>query len=473
MFTGSVVSDRTRSWKRHELLHPERGPDEPRSPSPTSDTSRRARWLALYVLCLGDLMIVLDQSIVNVALPSIRDDLGFSQSSLAWVVNAYLLTFGGFLLLSGRLGDLLGNKRVFLGGTAFFTVASIACGLAPSSTLLVVGRAVQGLGGAAVSAVALSLIMGLFTEPAERAKAMGVFGFVMSGGGAVGVLLGGVLTGAVVLALDLPGQRADRPRRPARRSRDPARRRRRARQRQARRPRRGPGDRRADARRLRDRRRQRGRLDLRPHARPARSRAPCCSQRSSGWESRAAAPLVPLRLFTLRNLVVSQIVGILWAAAMFAWFFLAALYLAGRARLRRVRGRSGLHPDQRGDGVLLAAGLRPAGHEVRHPSPAGRRTDAGRHSAWRCSPSRSVDGDFVVHVLPVDDPARHRRRHRSSTRSCSPRWATSSRTSPDSPRRRQHRLHDGRRARPRRPGRGLRLAPRLAARARAWTRSPP
>ena len=159
------------------------------------DTSSRARWLALYVLCLGDLMIVLDQSIVNVALPSIRDDLGFSQSSLAWVVNAYLLTFGGFLLLSGRLGDLLGNKRVFLGGTVFFIVASVACGLAPSSGLLIVGRAVQGLGGAAVSAVALSLIMGLFTEGAERAKAMGVFGFVMSGGGAVGVLLGGVLTG--------------------------------------------------------------------------------------------------------------------------------------------------------------------------------------------------------------------------------------------------------------------------------------
>src|SRR4051794_12918008 len=155
----------------------------------------KSRWLALYVLCLGDLMIVLDSSIVNVALPSIQEDLGFSQSALAWVVNAYLLTFGGFLLLSGRLGDLLGNRRVFLGGVVFFTTASVACGLAPSAGLLVVGRAIQGLGGAAVSAVALALIMGLFTEPGERAKAMGVFGFVMSGGGAVGVLLGGVLTG--------------------------------------------------------------------------------------------------------------------------------------------------------------------------------------------------------------------------------------------------------------------------------------
>src|SRR4051794_38910819 len=155
----------------------------------------KSRWLALYVLCLGDLMIVLDQSIVNVALPSIRADLGFSQASLAWVVNAYLLTFGGFLLLSGRLGDLLGNRKVFLGGVVAFTVASAVCGLAPTAELLVVGRAVQGLGGAAVSAVALALIMGLFSDPGERAKAMGVFGFVMSGGGAVGVLLGGVLTG--------------------------------------------------------------------------------------------------------------------------------------------------------------------------------------------------------------------------------------------------------------------------------------
>jgi EmrB/QacA subfamily drug resistance transporter len=160
-----------------------------------TDLSTRSRWLALYVLCLGDLMIVLDQSIVNVALPSIQSDLGFTQSALAWVVNAYLLTFGGFLLLSGRLGDLFGSKRVFQAGLVSFTVASVACGLAPSSELLVAGRAIQGLGGAAVSAVALSLIMGLFSDPGERAKAMGFFGFVMSGGGAVGVLLGGVLTG--------------------------------------------------------------------------------------------------------------------------------------------------------------------------------------------------------------------------------------------------------------------------------------
>ncbi|MGZ4133242.1 MAG: MFS transporter, partial [Actinomycetota bacterium] len=154
----------------------------------------RTRWLALLVLCLGDLMIVLDTTIVNVALPTIRSDLGFSETSLAWVVNAYLLTFGGFLLLGGRLGDLFGHRRLFLMGISLFTVASVGCGLASSQGFLVGARAVQGLGGAVVSAVALSLIMNLFTEPAERAKAMGVFGFVMAGGGSLGVLLGGVLT---------------------------------------------------------------------------------------------------------------------------------------------------------------------------------------------------------------------------------------------------------------------------------------
>src|SRR5512133_4141034 len=157
-------------------------------------TDSRTRWLALYVLCLASLMIVLDTTIVNVALPSIREDLGFSQTSLAWVVNAYLLTFGGFLLLGGRLGDLYGQRRLFLGGITLFTLASLACGLATSQEFLVGARAVQGVGGAVVSAVALSLIMTLFTSPAERAKAMGVFGFVLSGGGTVGVLLGGILT---------------------------------------------------------------------------------------------------------------------------------------------------------------------------------------------------------------------------------------------------------------------------------------
>src|SRR6266702_670017 len=153
-----------------------------------------SRWLALYVLCLATLMIVLDVTIVNVALPSIRTDLGFSQTSLAWVVNAYLLTYGGCLLLGGRLGDLFGHRRLFAAGISVFTAASLACGLAPGQGVLLAARAVQGLGGAVASAVALSLVVSLFQEPGERAKAMGVFGFTAAGGGSIGVLAGGVLT---------------------------------------------------------------------------------------------------------------------------------------------------------------------------------------------------------------------------------------------------------------------------------------
>src|SRR6185295_1141539 len=155
------------------------------------------KWWALLVLCLGQLMIVLDTTIVNVALPSIRVDLGFNAVSLAWVVNAYLLTFGGFLLLGGRLGDLYGHKKLFLIGVTLFTLASLACGLAQTQWFLVTARALQGLGGAIIPAVALSVMMDLFTEPGERAKAMGFFGFVAAGGGSIGVLLGGFLTGTL------------------------------------------------------------------------------------------------------------------------------------------------------------------------------------------------------------------------------------------------------------------------------------
>jgi EmrB/QacA subfamily drug resistance transporter len=287
---------------------------------------KQARWLALYVLCLGDLMIVLDSNIVNVALPSIQADLGFSQTALAWVVNAYMLTFGGFLLLSGRLGDLFGNKRVFLSGVVSFTAASIACGMARSPLFLVVGRAVQGLGGAAVSAVALALIMGLFTDPAERAKAMGFYGFVMSGGGAVGVLAGGVLTGLLnwhwIFLVNVPigvgvwiaagrvlpadqvrdgGQRLDVP---------------------------GAGLVTLS-------------LMIAVYAVVGGPQAGWVSSGTLGLLATAAAlmvafvirearvehPLVPLRLFKLRNVTVSQVIGVLWAGGMFAWFFLSALYL--------------------------------------------------------------------------------------------------------------------------------------------------
>ena len=286
----------------------------------------RSRWLALLIVCLGDLMIVLDVTIVGVALPSIREDLGFSETSLAWVVNAYLLTFGGFLLLGGRLGDLFGHRRLFIAGIVLFTAASLACGLANSQAALIGARAVQGLGGAVVSAVALSLIVTLFTEPGERAKAMGVFGFVAAGGGSIGVLLGGILTDAfawnwiflvnvpigiavVIFSLVvLPGGRGFAPS---------------------------------------------TRLDVAGAVTVTASLMVAVyaivNGNEVGWatartlgllvlagallglflvvESRVAAPLVPLRLFRLRNLSVSNVVGILWAAAMFAWFFLSALYL--------------------------------------------------------------------------------------------------------------------------------------------------
>jgi EmrB/QacA subfamily drug resistance transporter len=161
------------------------------------ERSLRARWIALYVLCAGMLMIVLDVTVVNVALPSIQEDLGFTTSSLAWVVNAYLIAFGGLLLLAGRIGDMLGRRRVFLAGIALFTLASLLCGLAQSQWLLVGARFIQGVGGAMTSAVILGMIVTMFPEPREQARAIGVYAFVASAGGAVGLLAGGVLTQAI------------------------------------------------------------------------------------------------------------------------------------------------------------------------------------------------------------------------------------------------------------------------------------
>jgi EmrB/QacA subfamily drug resistance transporter len=290
-----------------------------------TELTARKRWIALYVLCVGDLMIVLDSTIVNVALPSIRTDLGFSEASLAWVVNAYLLTFGGFLLLAGRLGDLYGQRRLFLIGIAEFTLASLACGLATSEPFLVVARAVQGLGAAIVSAIALSFIMILFTEPAERAKAMGVIGFVLSGGGTAGVLLGGTLTDLLswhwIFFVNIPvgiavlvGCRALLPE---------------------------------------DSPHAAGRLDIAGAVTITTSLIlavyAIVNGNQAGWtsgqtlgllggavvlfgafiftETRVSAPLVPLGLFRIRNVASANITGILVAGAMFAWFFLSALYL--------------------------------------------------------------------------------------------------------------------------------------------------
>jgi EmrB/QacA subfamily drug resistance transporter len=292
----------------------------------TTHIDDRRRWLALYVLCLGSLMIVLDATIVNVALPSIRDDLGFSQTSLAWVVNAYLLTFGGCLLLGGRFGDLYGARRLFLLGIALFTLASLCCGLATAQGTLIAARAVQGVGGAVASAVSLSLIMRLFTVPSERAKAMGVFGFVASGGGSIGVLLGGVLTDVLdwhwIFLVNLPIGVAV-----AVLSRRLL-----------------PADRGAA---------RSGRLDVAGAVTVTASLMlatyAIVNGNENGWtsfetlgllalavlllalflaiESRVSAPLMPLQLFRHRNVATANVVGVLWAAAMFAWFFLSALYL--------------------------------------------------------------------------------------------------------------------------------------------------
>jgi EmrB/QacA subfamily drug resistance transporter len=165
---------------------------------PSIGTSvRPSRWLALIVLCAGMLMIILDQTVVNVALPSIQRDLGFSQSSLAWVVNAYLIPFGGLLLLAGRLGDLVGRKRILISGLLVFTLASLACGLSQSQPMLVGARFVQGVGGAMASALILGMIVALFPEPREQARAIGVFSFVAAAGGSIGLLAGGILTQAI------------------------------------------------------------------------------------------------------------------------------------------------------------------------------------------------------------------------------------------------------------------------------------
>jgi len=169
------------------------------SHSPATDTAvahqhERRRWIALGVLCLGQLMMVLDATIVNVALPSIQRDLHFTQANLTWVLDGYLITFGGFLLLAGRVGDLIGRKRVFLSGLVLFTAASVLCGVAQSQTLLILARLLQGVGGAVASSVILAIIVTEFPEAREQARAMGMYAFVSAGGGSIGLLAGGVLT---------------------------------------------------------------------------------------------------------------------------------------------------------------------------------------------------------------------------------------------------------------------------------------
>src|SRR5919107_1418455 len=189
---GWVLAPTSRPRGQEPRVEGSRTLESKGAPAPGRDD--RKRWLALLLVCAAQLMIVLDGTIVNVALPVIQSSLGFSEVSLSWVVNAYLLTFGGFLLLGGRAGDLFGRRRVFVVGLALFTFASLLCGLAGSQGLLVAARALQGGGGAIIAPAALSIIITTFTEPESRARALGVWAFVVSGGASVGVLLGGVLT---------------------------------------------------------------------------------------------------------------------------------------------------------------------------------------------------------------------------------------------------------------------------------------
>jgi EmrB/QacA subfamily drug resistance transporter len=358
-----------------------------------------ARWRALAVLCLGVVMIVLDMTIVNVALPSIRSDLKFSDASLAWVVNAYLLTSGGFLLLGGRLGDLFGHRRLFLIGITMFTLASLACGVAGSRAFLIGARALQGFGGAIVDAVALSLIVDLFPEGPERAKAMGVYGFVCSCGGSIGVLLGGLLTNSLnwhwIFLVNIPVGIAVVV----------------------------------------------ASVRLLPAAAPQSTGAAhldiagaltvtsalvlaiyaIVNGNEIGWlsgqtlgllaavaallavflfiEMRAHSPMIPLRLFRRRNITVANIVGMLWAAAMFAWFFMSALYM------QRVLGYS---PMQVGlaflpsNLIMAACSLGLSARLVlrfgnRLPLTVGLLLAAGGLFLFAAVP---LHGSFIVNVLP-------------------------------------------------------------------------
>ncbi len=294
------------------------------------------RWASLYVLCAGMLMIVLDVTIVNVALPSIQDQLRFTNASLAWVVNAYLIAFGGLLLLAGRFGDLVGRRRVFLAGIGVFTVASLACGLAQSQALLVGARFVQGVGGAMTSAVILGMIVTMFPDPREQARAIGTYAFVASAGGSVGLLLGGVITQAIdwhwIFFVNIPIGIATALL--ARRLIDTER---------------GIGlDRGADA----------PGAVLIVAALMVGVYAIVGPAAAHGWgdgrtlalgalsvgllvaflvrESRAAHPLVPLRIFRSRPVVAANGIQILSVAGMFGMFFLGALYL------RRVLGYDAL-----------------------------------------------------------------------------------------------------------------------------------
>jgi EmrB/QacA subfamily drug resistance transporter len=375
---------------------PDPTPSQP-IPGDAPAAADRRRWMAFGVLCLATLMNVLDTTIANIALKPIHDTLRFSDAGLAWVINAYMLTFGGFLLLAGRMGDLYGPRRIFLAGLAAFTLASLACGVAPSAGFLVVARAIQGLGAAVVTAVSLALIMDLFPDGPGRAKAMGIFAFVASGGGALGAVAGGFITahfdwhwnflinvpiglavflGTRVLVPDLKGTAT-------------------------------------------------GRLDvwgaLTVTAALLLAVYGVLQAKDAGWtsaaallrlvgaglllalfvaiERRVATPLVPLGLFGKRNILASNAIAMLWAASMFAWFFLSSLYMQNVLRYDPQKTGLAFVP---ADAIMAAFSVGLSAKVVnrfgiRRPVAVGLALAASGLALFSVAP---VDGRFLTAVLP-------------------------------------------------------------------------
>jgi EmrB/QacA subfamily drug resistance transporter len=367
--------------------------------TPDTQSTDRRRWLALVVLCVGMLMIILDATVVNVALPAIQKDLGFSQSNLAWVVNAYLISFGGLLLLAGRLGDLIGRNRIFIAGLTLFTAASLLCGVAHSQALLIGARFLQGVGGAMTSAVILGMIVTMFPEPAERAKAIGVYSFVASAGASIGLLLGGVITQAInwhwIFFINLPIGIA------------------------------------TGALALRLVARHQG-IGLRQGAdiagavlvTSALMLAVYTIVKASdyGWasahtlgfgavailllagfvirEARTATPLMPLRLFESRNVAGANVVQLLMVAGVFGMFFLGVLYL------HRVLGYGAIDTGLAFLPVSISIGALSLGFSARLNTRFGARATllpglvliAGGLTLFARSP---VDARYLVDVLPA------------------------------------------------------------------------
>ena len=416
-----------------------------------AEQTDRSRWLALYVLCGGVLMIVLDVTIVNVALPSIQDSLGFSQSNLAWVVNAYLIPFGGLLLLAGRMGDLIGQRRIFLAGLTVFIAASLLCAVSENQAMLIGGRFFAGVGGAFASAVVLGMIVTMFPEPREQAKAIGVFGFVASAGGSIGLLAGGILTQAIswhwIFLINLPigivvalGARRLVPDSPGIGLKEGAD---------------VPGAALITGSLMigtySDPRDHRARLGLGPDPGPQRRLGRCCSPAFLVRQSRIENPLVPLGLFRNRNLSGANVIQALLVAGMFGMFFLGALYL------QRILDYDALEVGLAFLPTTVAMGTLSLGFSEKLIMRFGPRTTLIPGVAMvgvglLLFARTPVDGNYLTDLLPAAAAGRRRRRHLLPLADD----AGDVRRQPERGRprlgRRQHQHAGGRRDRPRGPG---------------------